>query len=341
MSRRLPLIGFGLLVLATIAAFFLIQSLKTKPPLLWPPLRSIPSAINPLKGRVCISKSGMPINYGETKLTLAISHSDSVGVYIVNAGDANGPTVDTLTSGTPMAAAPGPINAKLTAKDSRVFTWNGQLSDGSLATSGTYYFRIVLAGEDRSIDLSQWPIQVITRPPHPRILSVRLVGGRGASSPKTTTGTTTLRTTSTSGTSATTSTTVTTVTSSDGSGVAGAAGRGTAGPAGPAVLSPEPGRATSRVRITFTRGAYRRVWIDIYRTDAAGRPQLAGPPLPVPEPGRDSVLWDGKIDGSRPPPARISWGSRPRTRPVTEPAGRSCCRRRAERRHMPGSRSGT
>src|SRR5579863_5146348 len=157
-GKRLPQIAFAVLALATVGAFFLIQALKTAPPLLWSPpsLRSVPAAINPIRGRICKSanKEHTPINYAETRLTIAVPHAGSVGVYIVNATDANGPTVDTLTSGTQMKAAPSPKYRVQEAKDSKTFTWNGDLDDGAVATSGTYYFRIVLNSEGRSIDLS-------------------------------------------------------------------------------------------------------------------------------------------------------------------------------------------
>ena len=87
MRRRLPLIGFGLLALATVGAFFLIQALKTAPPLLWPPLRSVPAAFNPVSGRSCKSVKGVMINYRQTRLTLAIRNNDTVSVYIVDAKD--------------------------------------------------------------------------------------------------------------------------------------------------------------------------------------------------------------------------------------------------------------
>jgi hypothetical protein len=272
-SRRLPLLGFVLLALATIAAFFLVQTLKTAPPLLWAPLNPIPSALDPVNGRVCISRSHMPLNYAQTKLTLALSRADdSVGVYIVSAANAGGGTIDTISSGTPMVAAPGPAHPVQTQRDSRVFTWNGRLSDGQIAPDGTYYFRVVLAQQDRSINLSQAPVQVLTTPPHPRVLDVRLVGATS-----TTTG------------AATTSTT-------GGSAAAKRAAAVALAP-GPAVLTPPQGR----VKITFTKAAYRRVWIDVYRTDVVGRPQLVAR-LAVADLHRNWTFWNGEIDG-QPAPA--------------------------------------
>ncbi len=265
MSRRLPLLGFALLAVATIAAFFLVQTLKTAPPLLWAPLNPIPSALNPAGGRVCISRSHQPLNYAETKLTLALSHADnSVGVYIVSASNAGGGPVDTISSGTPMVAAPGPAHPVQTQKDSRVFTWNGRLADGKIAPDGIYYFRVVLAQQDRSINLSQVPVQVLTTPPRPRVLDVR---------------------------------TVATATASGTGPVTAKRAAATLPAPGPALLTPPHGK----VEITFTKAAYRRVWIDIYRTDVAGRPQQVAR-LAVGDLRRNRTFWNGEIDG-QPAPA--------------------------------------
>ncbi len=69
------------------------------------------------------------------------------------------------------------------------------------------------------------------------------------------------------------------------------------------MLAPTRGTVTHQVRVTFTRGAYRRVTIDIYRTDAAGKPQLATTRnLSLRHLHSDSVLWNGKI-GTQPAPA--------------------------------------
>jgi len=285
--RRLPAIGFALLALATVGAFFLIQSLKTAPPLLWAPLFHIPADFNPVNGRICTSSKGVPINYRETKLTLAIKHADSVGVYIVSASDAGGAPKATISTGTPMPGDPGTANQAIIKKDSRVFTWNGRLADGSLATRGTYFFRVVLSREDRSITLSEYPIRIITQPQHPRILGVRLLGtaagGGGA--------------TASTATTTTTSTAAVTTTTGGGS----PTGTQTVALPGPPVLAPVKGTVSSRVKITFSPLAYRHVTIRIYRTDVTGRPQFATS-LRVRRLKQNWVIWNGKI-GKQPAPA--------------------------------------
>jgi hypothetical protein len=286
--RRLPQISFGFLALATIGAFFLVQVLKTAPPLLWGPPTPVPSAIDPLHGRVCISRpnrahpAGVPINYREATLALAVSHTDTVGVYIVSQADAGGAPVATISAGTPMVGAPGPGNVPLTDKDSRVFRWNGRLTDGQPAPDAIYYFRIVLEKEGRSDNLSQTPVQVLSEPPNAKILSVRLLGTRAAAD---------------AGSASVTGTASTGATSATATGAGGKGARDLVVLPGPAVLT----SATSRVRITFTRGAYRRVSIKIYRTDVAGTPERVDT-LRVTRLHRNWINWNGKI-GREPAPA--------------------------------------
>ncbi len=283
MIRRLPQIAFGVLALATIGAFFLVQALKTEAPVFWTTPSPIPADFNPVSGRVCRTRPtkahphGVLLNYRETTLTLSVTRADTVGVYIVSEQNPSGNTVATLSTGTPMQAAPG------AGQDSKVFRWNGRLADGQPASPGIYYFRIVLEREDHSVNLSQRPIHVITSAPHARILSVNLLGTRAPA-----TGTGSATGTATTATGGATSAGGTTTTTTGGSGAVVLPG--------PALLSPPHGR----VRIAFTRGVYRSVTIDIYRTDVAGRPELVDP-LPVKRPNRGVTTWDGKIAGAPAP----------------------------------------
>ncbi|MGH2861955.1 MAG: hypothetical protein ACRDLT_10700 [Solirubrobacteraceae bacterium] len=299
MSRRLPQIVFGLLALATIAAFFLVQTLKTEAPVFWTTPSPIPAAFNPVFGRPCTSRKGVPLNYRHTALTLSVTRTDTVGVYIVNAKDPNGNTVATVSAGTPMLAA-----AKA-GQNPKTFTWNGRLADGQIAPNGTtYYFRIVLEQEDHSVNLSTRPVRVMTQAPHPKIVSVGLLGSDTASSTDTTaTGTATATAGATTATAGATTGTAGATTPTAGAttgtstGAAAKRGHGAVLLPGPAVLSPPHGE----VRITFTPGVYRRVWIHIYRTDVAGGPELVDT-VPVTRVGRDWTTWNGTIDG-QPAPA--------------------------------------
>jgi hypothetical protein len=278
-TRRLPQIAFVLLALATIGAFFLVQALKTQSPLLWAAPHPVPAAINPIDGHPCQSlpfkghPDGVSINYRQTQITISLSHADTVGIYVVSAGNPAGNTVATLSSGTPMRASP------TQGKYQKTFTWNGRFEDGQPAPAGKYYFRIVLEHEGRSANINQYPVQVITQSPRVRILSVRMLEPRAGNGTTTTT-TATTRTTTTTGTATT-----------------GKQGTGLVAVKGPAVISPPHGNG---VRITYTPGHYRRVSIDIYRTDVAGSPELVDP-LVVNNLTRNWTTWNGKIDGESAP----------------------------------------
>jgi len=275
-TRRLPQIAFVLLALATVGAFFLVQSLKTAPPLLWGASpHPVPAAINPIDGRVCFTPpkkghpDGVPINYRHTQITISVSHPYTVGIYIVSANNPEGNTVATVSAGTPMrpSATPGEYP--------RTFIWNGLLSDGQPAPAGKYYFRIVLEGQGRSENISKYPVQVITQPPHVRVVSVRALEPRSGS-----------------GTTSATTTTSTAATAKKGAVLVPVPGQ--------AVLSPPLGNG---VRITYTKrplGGYRRVWINIYRTDVAGRPELVDT-LRVGNLTRNWTTWSGKIYGEPAP----------------------------------------
>jgi flagellar hook assembly protein FlgD len=241
--KRLPVFAFGLLVAATVGGFFLTAALKSANPLVYGRPQPTPAAFDPIHGRIssCISRKGVTLDYRSTSLKFQVGYSDSVGVYIVSAGNAGGAPVATLSSGTEMA------------KNSvGTFTWNGRYSDGQVAPDGTYYFKIVFQHQGRSADLSQSPVQVITTPARARVVSVRVVGTGNQKS------------------------------------------------TAPAVFSPPRGK----LRIDFTpapAGApYRRVWIDIYRTDVTGKPQRAIQ-LPDKNPSSHTFTWNGEIDGDPAP----------------------------------------
>ena len=54
-----------------------------------------------------------------------------------------------------------------------VFHWNGREDNGPVAPDGTYYFRVALIHQNRTIDLDRAvPVKVKTVPPHPVVTSV-------------------------------------------------------------------------------------------------------------------------------------------------------------------------
>jgi hypothetical protein len=250
----LPAVAFAMLALATVGAFFLTQHLKVGNPLYFGHPQPTPSAINPTRlGRVCINSQGKPLDYRSSYVQFSVGHTDSVGVYIVQARNPGGNVIATISSGTEMTAG---------ATKLKTFTWDGRLTDGQIAPPGKYYFRLYFQRKGVSIDLSTAPLQVITHFPRPRILSVTLVRPKAkSSSAKATKG-------------------------KPRSATAAAAKT----PAGTAVLSPPTG---GTVEIRYTRATYRRVWIDVYRTDVTGKPPLVDK-FAV-NPSRDTATWNGEI----------------------------------------------
>ena len=146
--KRLPVIAFALLALATVAAFFIIQHLKVTTPLIAGNPDPFPSVIDPVAGPKCTvhTPSGhvAPVSFRRSTVSFYLLYrSDVVRVYVVNAA---GGIVDTLSRGVFMPAAPHPVT--------REFTWNGRTSAGQPATPGRYYFRVVLRRQNRTINIA-------------------------------------------------------------------------------------------------------------------------------------------------------------------------------------------
>jgi flagellar hook assembly protein FlgD len=139
-KRRTPLIGrvvFAGLVLATLAAFFISQHLKVTTPFIAGLPHPEPAAINPLTAK-CRST---------TVSFFLLHHVDNVDVYVVNQ---SGTTVRSLVRGLFMRK-----------KETRSFTWNGRDSSGRPVTPGTYFFRVYLIHQERTIEIQQ-PVRVVT-----------------------------------------------------------------------------------------------------------------------------------------------------------------------------------
>jgi hypothetical protein len=129
-NRRTPLIGrlvFAGLVVATLAAFFISQHLKVTTPFIAGLPHPDPPAINPLDAN-CRST---------TVSFFLLHHVDNVDVYVVNQ---SGTTVRSLVRGLFMGK-----------KDTRSFTWNGRDSSGRPVTPGSYFFRVYLIHQERTI----------------------------------------------------------------------------------------------------------------------------------------------------------------------------------------------
>jgi hypothetical protein len=151
--RRFPLYVFGGLVVATVAAFFITQHLKVSTPFFAGFPRPAPADINPLDPHTCKG-----VYHGRTHISFyLLNRGDDVNMYVV---DSNGTIVRTVASDRHMGV-----------KQRRLFIWNGRESDGTIAPDGTYYFRVALIEQGRSIDVGG-PIHVNTTPPHPVVYRV-------------------------------------------------------------------------------------------------------------------------------------------------------------------------
>ena len=140
---------FAALVAATVAAIFLTQHLKVSLPLLLGYPNPVPAAFNPVSGRVCKTPSGRVIDFSKTWISFMLAKPDTVDAYIFNSA---GQLVDTVRTGQPIPAlVEGPR-----------FYWGGKQSNGEYAPDGTYYWRFVLEHENRTIELTNKPIKVIT-----------------------------------------------------------------------------------------------------------------------------------------------------------------------------------
>lgn len=179
---RLPVAAFIALAAATIAAFFVTQHLKVATPLLAGSPAPHPAAINPIDGRVCrgVSHRRMFVSF------YLLNRSDDVDVSVQ---DTAGNLVAALADGVHMSAGRHPVR--------RGFTWNGRTSSGVVAPDGTYYIRVFLIHQGRTVLISNnaggpEPVTVETVPPRPRVsrVSPELIPQAGSSGVRiTTTGT--------------------------------------------------------------------------------------------------------------------------------------------------------
>jgi flagellar hook assembly protein FlgD len=165
--RRLPVAAFVTLLVATVAAFFVTQHLKVTTPLLAGFPAPAPAAINPISGRTCLAHTGhgvKAVSYRRMGISFYLLHrADDVDVYVI---DPTGAIVATLASGRHLQIM----------RRSR-FVWNGREDDGSVAPDGTYYVRVSLIHQGRSLVISnsagvELPVTVQTSPPPLKITAV-------------------------------------------------------------------------------------------------------------------------------------------------------------------------
>jgi hypothetical protein len=138
-------LAFGALVLATLAAFFVTQKLKSSPPLVVRPWVSEVFSPDP-DARV-----------RRARVSFWIVRGDDVSVSIVDGG---GRIVRTLLDGYRL-----PERVRITR------WWDGRTESGAVVPDGRYRVRIALIHQGRTIDLPR-AIRVDTRPPRPRVASI-------------------------------------------------------------------------------------------------------------------------------------------------------------------------
>jgi FlgD Ig-like domain len=164
---RLPFAAFAVLVVATVAAFFITQHLKVATPLLAGFPRPVPAGINPVSGTNCYDPAvGKTVDYRQMSISFyLLNQSDNIDVWVV---DRNGRRVATLATGTFMPGGGHPVR--------KLFRWNGFESDGALAPDGVYYVRVHLVHQARTVTISDSsgpiPFRVITTPPKPLVTLV-------------------------------------------------------------------------------------------------------------------------------------------------------------------------
>jgi hypothetical protein len=155
---RLPVTAFSVLVAATVAAFFITQHLKVTTPFLAGFPRPVPPVVDPVHGKSCGS-----VSHARMSISFYLLHqADDVDVSVV---DARGAIVRTLASGVHMVI-----------KRRAFFTWNGREDNGSFAPDGTYFVRVALIHQGRTVTISgpagPESFKIQTTVPMPRITSV-------------------------------------------------------------------------------------------------------------------------------------------------------------------------
>jgi hypothetical protein len=150
---RPPLAVFGVLVVATVAAFFVTQHLKVTTPI----VGGLPNPAYPAFNPEATTTCGRRYPRQDWTSFYLDSRADDVNVYI---DDSAGTHVDQIASGVHMSL-----------KARRTFYWNGRETDGSLAPDGSYRFRVALIRQGRSAEIGA-PFRIDTIPPRPVVTSV-------------------------------------------------------------------------------------------------------------------------------------------------------------------------
>jgi hypothetical protein len=153
-SRWIGRALFAALVVATIAAFVISQHLKVTTPFISGVHGPDPATLNPINGPTTCpdSLAGHPMSQRSTTVSFYILHRvDDVSVYVV---DQSGTTVRTIASNVFMRKPKAPTAQGFGAVR-KYFTWNGRNNSSQPVAPGSYYFRVFLIHQRRTIELQQ------------------------------------------------------------------------------------------------------------------------------------------------------------------------------------------
>ena len=135
---------FVLLMLATVAAFFVTQRLKSG---------------QPVVKRLALQRYLSPNGDGRkdrARISFFLPKGDLVTVDVV---DGEGDRVRRLVDGRSLR------------RGRHVYSWSGRADDGTVPPDGTYYVRVTLRRQGRAATGVRG-IELVTKPPHPRLISV-------------------------------------------------------------------------------------------------------------------------------------------------------------------------
>ena len=153
-SRLVGRAVFAALIVATIGAFFISQHLKVTTPFISGITGPTPPSINPVDGPTACREPASAKKVSERSTTVSfyvVHHADRVNVYVV---DQSGATVRTLAKNVPMYKPRAPTPKAFRAV-TKYFSWNGRDGAGRLVNPGTYFFRVHMVHQQRTIELQQ------------------------------------------------------------------------------------------------------------------------------------------------------------------------------------------
>lgn len=153
-SRLIGRAIFAALIVATIGAFVISQHLKVTTPFISGVSGPTPPAINPISGPTACRDPATGRRVSERSTTVSfyvVHHADDINVYVV---DQSGTTVRTIARGVSMHKSKAPTPDAFRAV-TKYFSWNGRNGAGRLVAPGTYFFRVYLVHQQRTIELQQ------------------------------------------------------------------------------------------------------------------------------------------------------------------------------------------